>query len=49
MTSAQAMAQQSEPPRKPVSSFFKNGQYPLGETQDYKDEYALLLLIEVLN
>lgn len=38
MTSAQAAELQSEPPRIPVSTFFKNSVYPIGEIQEYKDE-----------
>ncbi|KAM0752964.1 peptidase M24A, methionine aminopeptidase [Meredithblackwellia eburnea MCA 4105] len=40
MTSAQAIAQQSEPPRKPVSTFFKNNIYPVGEIQEYLNDNA---------
>ncbi|KAK4699945.1 methionyl aminopeptidase, partial [Phenoliferia sp. Uapishka_3] len=40
MTSAQACALQSEPPRKPVSTFFKNNIYPVGEIQEYVNDNA---------
>ncbi|KAL8279136.1 hypothetical protein RQP46_008392 [Phenoliferia psychrophenolica] len=40
MTSAQATALQSEPPRKPVSTFFKSNIYPVGEIQEYLNDNA---------
>lgn len=38
ITSAAAAALQSEPPRIPVSTFFKNNVYPIGEIQEYIGE-----------
>lgn len=43
MTSAAAIALQSEPPRTPISTFFKSNIYPVGEIQEYLNESALLL------
>ncbi|KAI5481587.1 methionyl aminopeptidase [Pseudohyphozyma bogoriensis] len=40
MTSAEAIAKQSEPPRTPVSTFFKNSVYPVGEIQEYVGDNA---------
>lgn len=37
-----APAAQSEPPRVGLSKIFINGVYPIGEIQEYKDEYVLL-------
>lgn len=39
-TSATALAAQSEPPRTPVSQFFRNGTYPIGEIQEYEGEWV---------
>lgn len=39
-TSAQAQATQSEPPRVPVSTFFSNSLYPVGEIQKYQESYV---------
>jgi hypothetical protein len=30
---------QTEPPTIPVATLFPNGLYPIGELQDYKEEY----------
>lgn len=40
MTSARALAQQTSPPRTPVSTFFKDGVYPEGEIQEYTNEFV---------
>lgn len=31
---------QSDPPRVGLSKLFPSGVYPVGETSEYKDEYA---------
>jgi hypothetical protein len=40
MTSQQAMELQSEPPRVGLSTIFKNRVYPVGEIQEYANEYV---------
>lgn len=46
-----AKTAQSDPPRVGLSKFFPSGNYPVGEEQEYKDEYACLptLNSKVLN
>ena len=33
-----AAVQQTEPPTVPVTKFFKDGQFPVGETHEYLNE-----------
>lgn len=39
--------EQSDPPRVGLSKFFPNGQYPVGEICEYKNEYAGICLLRV--
>ena len=40
-TTSTTSLQQTDPPSIPITQLYPNGQYPIGEIQEYKNEYAV--------